>query len=146
MSSERDPIPKTVQVRIEVSKGSRIKRSAAGDIDFVSPLPCPWNYGSALGHKGEDGEPVDVVVLGPTIERGSTRTVVLQGHIPFTDLGEVDHKWIAHSGPLTAEQIKQVETFFQRYAQAKRLAARLRSKSGSTLAGSYIPWTKVGHE
>ena len=145
MTFQRDPIPQTVQVRIEVTRGSRIKRSAAGGIDFISPLPCPWNYGSAVDHLGEDGEPVDVVVMGPAIERGSTRTVVLQGHIPFTDLGAIDDKWIAHTEPLTVAQIEQVESFFRRYAQAKRLAARLRSKPGPIQAGPYTPWRGSEH-
>lgn len=145
MTSFGDTIPQTVQVRIEVSKGSHIKRSANGSIDFISPLPCPWNYGSVMGHLGEDGEPVDVVVLGPAIARGAIQTVVLQGHIPFTDQGDIDHKWIAHSEPLTSEQILAVERFFQRYAKAKRLAGRLRTQSGPTTTGPYTPWRETAH-
>ena len=40
------PAPPEVEVIIEIPKGSFIKRGSTGQVDFVSPLPCPFNYGS----------------------------------------------------------------------------------------------------
>jgi inorganic pyrophosphatase len=38
--------PPEVEVVIEVPRGSFLKRGASGRIDFVSPLPRPFNYGA----------------------------------------------------------------------------------------------------
>ena len=38
--------PPEVEVVIEVPRGSFLKRGSTGQIDFISPLPCPYNYGS----------------------------------------------------------------------------------------------------
>ena len=146
MTPSSPSLPRSVLVRIEVSRGSHIKRSANGGIDYLSPFPCPWNYGSAIEHPSEDGEPVDVVVLGPTLALGSEVQVELQGHVPFTDQGVPDTKWIASSAPLSVKQVSEVESFFRRYAQAKRLAQRLRRRPGPTEAGAYCPWPESTEE
>ena len=45
---ERDAAePPELEVVIEIPRGSFLKRGSSGRIDFVSPLPCPFNYGSA---------------------------------------------------------------------------------------------------
>ena len=132
--------PRQIRVRIEVSRGSHIKRGSRGGIDFVSPLPCPWNYGSALHTSGSDGEPLDVVVLGEALAAGSIVDVQLQGHIPFLDQGLQDDKWVGSTRPLSSDEIHDLESFFRRYAQAKRIANRLRRKPGEVRAESFIPW------
>ena len=40
------PAPPEVEVVIEVPRGSFLKRGSSGRIDFISPLPCPYNYGA----------------------------------------------------------------------------------------------------
>jgi len=35
-----------LEVVIEIPRRSFLKRGSTGHIDFVSPLPCPFNYGS----------------------------------------------------------------------------------------------------
>jgi inorganic pyrophosphatase len=32
-----------LEVVIEIPRGSFLKRGSSGQIDFVSPLPCPYN-------------------------------------------------------------------------------------------------------
>ena len=39
-------VPPEVEVVIEIPRGSFLKRGSTGHVDFVSPLPCPFNYGS----------------------------------------------------------------------------------------------------
>jgi inorganic pyrophosphatase len=124
-------------VTIEVRKGSRVKRGSQGEIDFLSPVSCPWNYGSAIGHIGADGEPVDVIVLGPPQDRGAVLEVMLQGRIPFIDAGVQDDKWVAAEAPLSPEEIAEVEAFFVRYARAKTWAGRLQLRKGKASAGAY---------
>ena len=38
--------PPEAEVVIEVPRGGFLKRGSSGSIDFVSPLPCPFNYGA----------------------------------------------------------------------------------------------------
>ena len=52
---ERDAAePPELEVVIEIPRGSFLKRGSSGRIDFVSPLPCPFNYGSAPAWLGLD--------------------------------------------------------------------------------------------
>ena len=140
MCTSNDSLPQNVRVRIEVTKGSHIKRGSHGEVDFVSPIPCPWNYGSAIATVGPDGDPIDVVVLGAPIARDEVVKVELQGRIPFLDGGVIDDKWIAAAGPLDADQIRTIERFFTRYAKAKRIHGRIRFRSGETRADRYQVW------
>ena len=41
-----------LEIVIEVPRGSFLKRGLTGRIDFVSPLPCPFNYGAVPSHLG----------------------------------------------------------------------------------------------
>ena len=64
-------VPPQVNVVIEVPRGSFLKRGSDGALDFVSPFPCPFNYGSVEGYLGLEGDMLDAVVLGPRLSRGS---------------------------------------------------------------------------
>ena len=44
--------PPEIEVVIEIPRGSFLKRGSTGHIDFVSPLPCPFNYGSVPSDLG----------------------------------------------------------------------------------------------
>ena len=61
----------TLEVLIEVARGSFLKRGSMGTVDFVSPLPCPFNYGSIPQYIGLEGDLLDAVVLGPRLARGA---------------------------------------------------------------------------
>jgi len=61
-----------VEVVIEVPRGSFLKRGSSGRVDFVSPLPSPYNYGCVPTHIGLEGDLLDAVVLGPRLPFGST--------------------------------------------------------------------------
>jgi inorganic pyrophosphatase len=139
--AESNP-PKHVRVRIEVSKGSHIKRGSRGEIDYLSPFPCPWNYGSAIDLMGADGDPLDVVVMGEKLKSGAVVEVELQGHIPFLDLGLKDDKWVGAPAALRSEEIDQLNRFFRRYAQAKRLVNRVRRRGGEIRAEPYHSWSE----
>jgi hypothetical protein len=58
------PAPE-VEVVIEVPRGGFVKRDRHGQVVFVSPLPCPYNYGSVPTHLGLEGDLLDAIVLGP---------------------------------------------------------------------------------
>ena len=59
-ASQRFP---EVEVLIEIPRGSFVKRGSTGHVDFVSPLPCPFNYGSVPQLVGLEGDLLDAVVL-----------------------------------------------------------------------------------
>ena len=44
--------PPEVEVVIEVPRGSFLKRGSTWHVDFISPLPCPFNYGAVPNFVG----------------------------------------------------------------------------------------------
>lgn len=124
-------------VVIDVPRGSFLKRDDGGAIDFLSPLPCPFNYGHVPGTEAEDGEAFDALILGPRLPLGSESTVTVRGRVNFVDSGTPDPKWICARAPMSAVQRMQVEIFFRFYAAAKRIINRVRGKRGPT---RYLGW------
>lgn len=71
-----------------------------GEPRHVKYLGYPCNYGmvprTRLGRElGGDGDPLDMLVLGPALPRGSVLAVRVLGLIHLTDGGERDDKLIA---------------------------------------------------
>ncbi len=125
--------PRTpIEVLIESPRFSHLKRRADGRIDFVSPLPCPFNYGCVPGLLSGDGDPVDAVVLGPRLRRGASVTVRVIAVVDFVDAGAADPKWICANHRLTWRDRAAVEAFFTVYAVAKHLLNRVRGIPGHT--------------
>lgn len=119
-------------VVIDVPRGSFIKRHDDGAFDFVSPIPCPFNYGHVPGSLAEDGDAVDAVVLGPRRPFGSTARVATRACVDFVDAGKSDPKWVCADAPLSGFDRFQVVGFFRCYAVAKGLINRVRGKRGPT--------------
>ena len=67
---EAAPEPPEVEVVIEIPRGSFLKRGSTGHLDFISPLPCPFNYGSVPKFLGLEGDLLDALVLGPRLPLG----------------------------------------------------------------------------
>ena len=129
--------PQELDVVVDVPRGSFIKRDDRGQVDFISPVPCPFNYGHVPNTRAADGEAFDAVVLGSALPVGAATRVTVQGQIGFVDAGQDDPKWICARSPLNPLQRLQVEGFFRFYATAKRLLNRIRGKSGPT---RYLGW------
>lgn len=125
-------LPAEVDWVIEVPKGGFVKRDAKGHIDFVSPLPCPFNYGSSPNTVGPDGEGVDVVVLGPRLSRGETGRLPLVGRVRFRDQGQDDPKWICAAEPLSEGDLTLLDRFFSAYALGKLAWSRYRGLTVET--------------
>jgi hypothetical protein len=64
------------RVSIEVPRWGFVKRRADGGVDFVSPIPCPYNYGSILGLVAPDLVPL--AASASACARVSTLTELLQ--------------------------------------------------------------------
>ncbi len=125
-----DQSPPEVEVCIEVPRGSFLKRGSTGVIDFVSPLPCPFNYGSVPACLGLEGDLLDAVVVGPRLPRGARVTVRAWAAIGMTDRGMYDDKLICSHAPLSAGQRQALLAFFHVYARAKGLLNLLRGRRG----------------
>ena len=106
---------------IEVPRGSFVKRELHGEasVDYVSPVPCPFNYGHVQGSEGPDGDPVDVVVLGPRIPLGAELECPLVAVVRFVDAGEEDDKLVLSDEPLSDRQKLLLKSFFTVYARAR---------------------------
>jgi inorganic pyrophosphatase len=119
-----------LDVLIEVPRGSFLKRSSTGKISFVSPLPCPFNYGSVPSHVGLEGDLLDALVLGPRLALGTRIRIRAWGAVTLTDRGLSDDKLVCSSKPLTAAQRQAVLRFFAFYARCKGVLNFLRRRSG----------------
>lgn len=122
--------PPTVEVVIEIPRGSFLKRGSTGHVDFISPLPCPFNYGSVPKYLGLEGDLLDAVVLGPHLPLGTRVRVKAWGAVMLMDRGMSDDKLICSSQPLSPAQRRNVLGFFHFYAKCKALLNLYRRRRG----------------
>ncbi len=132
MTDDRSTLPRRVRVMIDTPRLGFVKRRDDGAIDFVSPLPSPFNYGSVPGTSGADGDRVDAIVLGPRLPRGAEveRDVVAVAR--FVDAGVPDPKWVCAERPLGLADRALIAGFFAIYVRLKRVLNRARGQTGST--------------
>jgi inorganic pyrophosphatase len=119
-----------LEVVIEIPRGSFLKRGSTGQLDFVSPVPCPFNYGSVEALIGLEGDLLDAVVLGPRLKRGARVTVQAFGAVGLTDRGMYDDKLICSTRPLAPWQRSLVLLFFKIYARCKGILNFYRRRPG----------------
>ncbi|MCB9777158.1 MAG: inorganic diphosphatase [Alphaproteobacteria bacterium] len=129
-------MPDTVDVCIEIRRGGFVKWGADGGVDFVSPAPCPFNYGSVPAVAGADGDPLDAVVLGPGLRRGATVTCRVLGVVAFLDDGDRDDKLVCvpvgSPAVVRPRDARALRAFFTVYARTKASWHRLRGARGPT--------------
>ncbi|HJR59924.1 MAG TPA: inorganic diphosphatase [Vicinamibacterales bacterium] len=115
---------------IEIPRGSRRKfefdmGANRLRLDRVMPpgLAYPVNYGFVPQTVSYDGDPFDVLVLGPALETGTILPGVMLGIMHMTDEKGLDSKVVvspldAAGKPrftLTSAERERIGTFFQRY-------------------------------
>lgn len=122
--------PLEVEVVIEVPRGSFLKRGSTGRIDFISPLPCPFNYGSIPAYLGMEGDLLDAVVLGLPLAFGTRLRTKAWGAVTLTDRGLQDDKLICSLHGLTPADREGVLKFFRRYAVCKGMLNLCRRQPG----------------
>jgi len=128
-----DFLGQTVEVVVEVPRGGLVKRGADGRIDLISPLPCPFNYGSIPETRAPDGDPVDAVVLGPRLARGARVEARVAAVVRFVDAGVEDPKLICvRHATMGRLDRGTVIGFFRLYAVLKRAINAARRKNGPT--------------
>ena len=131
-----------VDVVVEIPRGSFLKRGSTGHIDFVSPLPCPFNYGSVPQYVGLDGDLLDAVVLGPRLHVGTRLKIRSWGAVTLIDRGMADDKLICSRSPLRAVDQQQVLRFFRFYARCKGLLNWWRRRPGRNACDG---WRTAGY-
>jgi inorganic pyrophosphatase len=131
--------PPLVEVVIEVPRWSFLKRGSTGSLDFISPLPCPFNYGSVPGLIGLEGDLLDALVLGPRLAYGTRLRVPAWGAVTLTDRGMSDDKLVCAAAPLTAFERERVERFFRFYARCKALLNLWRGRRGRNAYDGWRP-------
>ena len=122
--------PPEVEVVVEIPRGSFLKRGSMGQVDFISPLPCPFNYGSVPSHIGLEGDLLDALVLGPRLPLGTRVRVKAWGAVTLTDRGMSDDKLVCGERAPTASQRRNLLRFFRFYAKCKGLLNAWRGRPG----------------
>jgi inorganic pyrophosphatase len=137
-AGDASPVPPEVDVVIEIPKGSFLKRGSTGHIDFVSPLPCPFNYGSVPNFVGLEGDLLDALVLGPRLPLGSFLRVKAWGAVILTDRGMTDDKLVCSASPLSRAEQQRVLRFFGFYAKCKALLNAVRRRPGRNACDGWL--------
>ena len=127
-----------VIVVIETPRGSFLKRGSTGHVDFVSPLPCPFNYGSVPNLLGLEGDLLDAVVLGPRLPLGARVRVKAWGAVTLADRGMTDDKLICSTMPIGLREQHQMLQFFRLYARCKGVLNWWRRRPGRNGCDGWI--------
>jgi len=105
---------------VEKTEGKLVHQLVGGTPRIIKYLAYPANYGmvprSILPKtQGGDGDPLDILVLGPAAVRGEVIPVKVIGVLRLLDRGEIDDKLIAvsHDSPLFA--MNSIEELNERY-------------------------------
>lgn len=123
--------PTELEVRIDTARGDFVKRRDDGSVEFVSPLPSPFNYGSVAGTLAPDGDREDVIVLGARLRAGTTLRARVLGRARFVDAGVADPKWLCGER-LTTRDVYLLQLFFWAYTRFKRVLHAVRGERGPT--------------
>jgi len=131
-----------LEVTIEIPRGSFRKVGSTGRLDFLSPLPCPVNYGSVRTLLGLEGDLLDAVVLGPRLPAGSRVSVLVVGAVGLHDRGLYDDKLVCTPRPLSVGELRRrrrlLLAFFRLYGWAKRLLNLWRGRRGHTALAGWV--------
>ncbi|WP_230970429.1 inorganic diphosphatase [Nitrogeniibacter aestuarii] len=135
--------PPLLEIVIEVPRGSFLKRGSSGHIDFISPLPCPFNYGSVPDMIGLEGDLLDALVLGPRLPYEARITLPVWGAVTLMDRGMIDDKLICCAHEPSAADIETVLRFFSFYARCKWWLNLVRGRSGRNACEGWISATEA---
>ena len=134
----KNAVAPELEVVIEIPRGSFFKRGSTGRLDFISPLPCPFNYGSVPQYLGLENDLLDAVVLGPRLPAGTRVHMRAWGAITLRDRGLIDDKLICSREPLQADERRAVLRFFRFYARCKGLLNFVRRRPGRNACEGWL--------
>ena len=104
-------IPGGTKEKWEVNKRNGLLEweEKKGRKKIIKFLPYPGNYGFIPQTYGADGDPVDVVDLDESIERGSVKRIRIVGGLYFEDKKTVDIKFIGLDPEGTFKNIETIQ-------------------------------------
>ena len=143
MSAREPTAAPEVEVVIEIPRWSFLKWGSGGRLDFISPVPCPFNYGSVPNRLGLEGDLLDAVVLGPRLARRTRVRVHVLGAVGLSDRGLYDDKLICATAPLRRSTRVAILAFFWTYGIAKRLLNLIRGRPGLTRSEGWVAATSA---
>jgi inorganic pyrophosphatase len=121
-----------VSVSVEVPRGSFVKRDDRGRVEYLSPVPCPFAYGSVVGRAAADGDNADALVLDATGPHGSVLHTTAWSVVRFSDAGVPDDKLVCAMREPSPTALRLVALFFRVYAQPRHVMNRLRGRTAPT--------------
>ena len=121
-----------MKIKIDTPAWSFTKYNDDGSVDYRSPIPCPFNYGSVLGTEAEDGDRLDAVLLGERQDKGVEVDSREVGVVRFVDAGENDDKVIFSSKKVSVLQRIELYLFFRLFSLLKWAINKLKGKKGHT--------------
>jgi len=136
-------LPAHVTIRVEVPRWGVVKRRGDGSIDYVSPFPCPYNYGCIPAFESGDGDALDAIVLGRRRSRGAELVLPVRAVMGFTDDGAADPKVICSQAPLSPAEARGIWRFFKVYALVKTALGVLRGQRAATRCDGWLPWRRI---
>ncbi len=114
-----------MKVVVETPKWSLSKYHHMGgvfEVEYKTPFPCLFNYGYVKHTVGDDGSPMDAVVLGNRVSQGTEVEAVEAGTVHFIDDGLVDDKTVVSSdGRVGLLDIIKIHVFFTAYMVFKTI-------------------------
>lgn len=138
MQADAERSAPEIDVLIEVPRGSHLKRSPSGHVSFVSPLPCPYNYGCVPTLVGLEGDLLDALVLGPRLAFGTRIRLKAWGAIVLTDRGMSDDKLVCSTTRPSRIECERVLRFFRFYARCKGVLNFVRRRPGRNDCDGWI--------
>ena len=104
-------IPAGTKEKWEVNKRNGLLEweEKKGRKKIIKFLPYPGNYGFIPQTYGADGDPVDVIDLDESIERGSVKRIRIVGGLYFEDKKTVDIKFIGLDPEGTFKNIETIQ-------------------------------------
>ena len=135
-SEEQKLVGTMVSVTIEIPRWSFVKYSLDGSkhghVEFISPLPCPFNYGFVDGLFGGDQMPLDAIVMGPRLPRGSVAYLPVRSVVHFVDNDEIDNKLVCSDLCLRSWERLLLRFGFPVYVRMKQFINWSKGKAGRT--------------
>ena len=121
-----------MKIKIDTPAWSFTKYNDDGSVDYRSPIPCPFNYGSVLGTEAEDGDRLDAVLLGERQDKGVELDSTKVGIVRFIDAGKNDDKLIFSNKKVSILQYVGLYLFFRLFSILKWAVSKLKGKEGYT--------------
>lgn len=129
LSAGKNPTEGEVNVFVEIQKDSDIKYELDKDSGVImvdrflyTAMNYPFNYGFVPGTLGEDGDPIDVMVLSDkTVMPGTVIPSVIIGMLEMEDEAGIDTK-------LIAVPTKKIDPVFGEYSEITDVPTAVKNK------------------